>query len=71
MSEIPFEESKDEEEKKETNNNNNKEVIRWHGKDIKVEKLQKKMSYKPRILGTLLINLTIILVIIIIILLIF
>jgi hypothetical protein len=70
MSEIVTAEPNNEKEKKETKNNQ-KQLIRWHGKDIEMEKLQKKMSHKPRILGTLLINLTIIIVIIIIILLAF
>jgi len=69
MSEAVFAEPEDEKEKKERKNNN-KETIRWHGKDIKAAKLQKKMSHKPRILGTILVNLTIVIVIIIIILLI-
>ena len=69
MSEVVFEEHEDEEDKKDKKINN-KETIRFHGKDITVEKLQKKMSHKPRILGTIIINLTIVIVIIIVILLI-
>jgi len=67
MNEVVFAESNDSQDKKEKTNNT-KETIRWHGKDITVEKLKKKMSHKPRILGTLLINLTIVIVLIIIIL---
>ncbi len=68
MSEVVFAEPEDEEYKKDKKINN-KETIRWHGKDIEAAKLHKKMSHKPRILGTILINLTIVIVIIIIILL--
>ncbi len=69
MSEVVFAEPEDEQEKKKERNNT--ETLRWHGKDVEVEKLQKKIRHKPRILGTILINLSIIIVIIIVILLLF
>ncbi|TFG15108.1 MAG: hypothetical protein EU535_02300 [Promethearchaeota archaeon] len=44
-------------------------TVRFHGKEIEIEKLKQKMNHKPRILGTILINISIIIVLIIIILL--
>ena len=69
MSEVVFAEPEEEKEKKKEKDNT--EPLRWHGKDVEVEKLQKKMGHKPRILGTILINLSIVIVIIIVILLLF
>ena len=60
-------------EKKNSNEQkcNEPQTVKFQGKNIEIEKLKRKVSNKPRILGTILINISIILVIIIILLLLF
>ena len=54
----------DDEKKKNSVPYQNKESVRFRGKDIDISKLIKKVSHKPRLLGPVLINLSIILAII-------
>jgi len=61
----------EDEEKKYTEQQQNNESVRFRGKNIKVAKLEKKVRHKPRLVGPILINLSIILTIIAIILLLF
>jgi hypothetical protein len=58
-------------DEKKDNQELQQETVRFRGKEIPIEKLQKRMSQKPKIYGTILINISIILIIIIIILIVF
>ena len=61
-----------EEKKKEDNlHQQDNEIVRFHGNDVKISKLRKKLRHKPRLFSPVLINLSIILMIISIILIIF
>ena len=67
---ISDDKSNDNENKNNQKRQNGPQTVRFHGKDIEIEKLKQKMNHKPRILGIILINISIIIVLIIIILLI-
>jgi len=56
---------------KKNNQEHEQETVRFRGKEIPIEKFQKRMSQKPKIYGAILINISIILIIIIIILIVF
>ena len=60
----------DDKKKYNQKNHNEPQTVRFHGKDIEIKKFKQKMNHKPRILGIILINISIIIVLIIIILLI-
>ena len=68
--EMSGEKTDDIENKYNQKKQNEPQTVRFHGKDIEIEKLKQKMNHKPRILGIILINISIIIVLIIIILLI-
>ncbi len=47
---------------------NEESSVRFRGKDVKIEKLQKKVRHKPKLFGVILINFSIIIAVLIVIL---